>query len=185
MRALFLSLKPAFRINFKILSRPCQFEGFRKFIRADDFVRLARAPACGNVLDSFGSENDCFAVCADARRYVLIHKTLNMKLPEDKLLSTFVEADHSPLLVGLTFRIVRLRLVDRTALNVEIPAVEYELILAFDFGGTWLTFSCSLPFTDKELQRLPGIGSRGALFRSGRRDHQDSGEQCDAEYFHC
>ena len=89
----------SFTIDLKILTRFSQFKDFREFIGTNYFVCLASAPACRNVLEAFGREDDRVAVAANACAHV-IDKTFDIELPKDKLLSTFVAADHAPSLRG-------------------------------------------------------------------------------------
>jgi hypothetical protein len=74
------ALEMAFTVNLKIVSRFSDFKDFGEIVGARHFVSFARSKSGGNILDTFRSENNRFAVSTRACVHVVIHEALDFYL---------------------------------------------------------------------------------------------------------
>lgn len=73
------------RVDFEIFSRFSQRERLNKFIPRYHPIRLLGSPSAGDILNANGDELERFAA-AGRVELVLVHKSLNMELPQHESL---------------------------------------------------------------------------------------------------
>jgi hypothetical protein len=93
---------------------------------------------------------------------VLVDEPFDVELAKNRSPTRRVEAEHAEVFVGLTLRVLVLRLVDALVLGPNEPRIQNPGVLAPNSRDARLAIGRSLPLADQERQRLQGVG-RGLL----------------------
>ncbi len=122
----------AFTVNLKVLSRFCDLKDLYELVGTEYLVGLSGSKSRRNVLDALRGKDNRLAVSAGTGYHILIHKTFDVELPEDECLSSFIEANHSPVLMNFSFWILWLGVIGTLVFHMDVLIVEHESVLTLN-----------------------------------------------------
>src|SRR5437867_601593 len=124
---LFHAFETCARIQLELFVGRGELEHLLELVRADDDVRLARAPSRRDVLDRARREDESVRrrlVIAN----VLVDKSFDVKLSQHQPTPGCVETPNPDILVNLTLRILRLRRIRALVLHANESRSEKTLV---------------------------------------------------------